>query len=257
VRNLATQLRLRLGAYDRALRADSKLKHDLANEHSDGMIGFERFVLAPLRALASADEPKSTEIIVVDSLDDLDDESLDVGGDHRDATVAGVIALAVSYSSLPQWLRIIASSWPERAAIAPLSGMPTERLDALTELNREDVFARARARLAQELARRTPRMQLGADELDEHTLKLADASGGNLMYATTALKQLGDNKILLDEMDALPHGLEQFFAASFARRTDRSRPAGSAAAPRGACCRMRAAQPSRAQRRALRRAPIV
>jgi len=212
LRNIAIQLRLKLAGYNNALKADTKLEQDLASSNIDGRSGFDRLVLAPLRALAGADEPKSVLLIVVDSLD----ESLHVGRDERDRrdTVGGVLADVVKNNSLPSWLRIVASLRPERAAAVPLCDMRMEQLEALVEANHADVLELVRARLPAIVGATAPTDVLDADALGERARTLAQCANGNFMWATAALEQLNRGNISLDAIGSLPPGLERLYAAS-------------------------------------------
>jgi hypothetical protein len=208
VRNVAIQLRLRLAAYD---RADDRPERELASAQLGGPSSFQRIVLAPLRALAGDDVPKSAQLIVVDSLD----ESRHHGRrDERAPTIADLIAHAAGKDLLPSWLRIVASTRPELAVVEPFRGMRIEALSEQADANRADVSELVRARLPALVG-----AQLGAGVLDKAARTLAEKSDGNFVYATAALEQLGvSTATTLDALLAtLPSTLEEVYAEWFQR----------------------------------------
>jgi hypothetical protein len=223
VRNLSAQLRRLLPAYDAALRTVlANAKHELAGVQLDAQSSFERTILAPLRALGEADLPvgQTPLLIVIDSLD----ESLQADdGRNGRGTVAGLVAKAVRAGSLPPWLRVIASSRQDRAAVRPLSdmGMREEHLESLGDANRQALLQFARGRLPSV----SPRA-LSAEEIEVYAGKLADASRGNFLYAVAILEGLRPvatraglrpGKIALDDFDSLPDGVAELYERSLAR----------------------------------------
>lgn len=199
VRDLAAQLARVLPLYAAALRAPG-LAPDLAPAAiaADPRSAFERLVVIPLAGLAG---PDAARLVVLDSLDEA-----------RAGAGLGVPDLLRDWAArLPPWLRLLASSRPDPAALAGFEAARTLRLAAADPLNRADLEAWLAARLA------APEYAggRGGGKTETAAALIAARSEGNFLYAREALAGLAADPGF--DPETLPRGLAGLYGRFFER----------------------------------------
>ncbi len=193
VRGLAAQLTRSVPGYAAAIRAPetSRLLYPSESD-ADPASALEGAVLTPLAALA---DPGGKRMIVLDALD----EALSTGMGRQGRSVLEL--LAPRLDRLPPWLRILATSRPDPAAIRGFEAAHRLRLDEVDERNRAD--------LRDWLDQRLP---------PEQAARLAVVANGSFLYARLATEALtqADRAFSVEDLPPRLTGLfSQFFARSF------------------------------------------
>ena len=190
VNSLIAQLVLRLEGFDEAL-ARSPLQTQVGRPLEDPASVFEACVLEPLTRLAPPrDGPR---LLLVDALD----EAL-----THAARPNIVDILGTRLQRFPPWLRLLATTRPERPVLQRLGALARRVIDAEDARNRED------------LDRYLERQLNGAAQA---RTALGQAAAGNFLFAVMALDALRNGWADLADITRLPPGLSSLYALSFDR----------------------------------------
>ena len=192
VRSLAAQLGRAVPGYAAAVRAPETARLlSPAFCDADPASALEGAVFAPLASLAPPDG--GARLIVLDALD----EALSTGADRQGRAVPEL--LAPRLERLPSWLRVLATSRPDPAALRGFERARRLRLDEGDERNRADLDAWLGQRLPELAARRLGRL-----------------ANGSFLYARLAVEALGRADLGFD-LEGLPPGLTSLFSRFFQR----------------------------------------
>jgi hypothetical protein len=217
VRSLAGQLADALPAYRALLEADDakELRETLDQANQKPLPAFDQAVLAPLRRIEA---PATQLLLVIDALDEALDYRPEAGGSSRNTIVD---LLAKEARNLPPWLRVLATSRrrPEVVESLRQGFFSIEEINAEEARNLADIHDYVVARCEQEpLAAILSRADLSASETAE---VLQAKSGGKFLYAVRVLNDLASGGLTLENrqtLDALPPGMDGFYADTFQRR---------------------------------------
>ncbi len=193
VRSLAAQLSASVPGYAAALRApDTARLLTPGFSDSDPASALEGAIVAPLIDLAP---PEGIRWIVLDALD----EALggDVSGRPRGPLVPALLAPRIQ--RLPSWIRLLATSRPDPAALRGFEAARRLRLDAADARNCAD--------LDQWLASRLP---------EATATRLANLAAGNFLYARLAVEALNRGDLGSD-LAGLPPALAGLYSRFFQR----------------------------------------
>jgi tetratricopeptide (TPR) repeat protein len=161
---------------------------------------FRELIVEPTRSMPAPVRPR---LIIVDSLDE-------AASQHGETVVDVLVKQAID---LPAWLRIIATSRPEKPILRRIQRLSPFPLQAERPENLDDLSAYIRQRLADaSLATR-----VGADA-GAVARRLEELSDGNFLYATGALEALEDGTFTVADLGRLTPGLTDFYATTFAKR---------------------------------------
>ncbi len=218
MRSLAAQFAEALPAYRRSLEADNaaELRRWLDEANLDPARAFEQAVLAPLVALDPAPEQ---QLFVVDALDEAQDPAKAAG---LDAHSTIVVLLARYAKRLPPWLKLLATSRRRPDVLKPLrQAFSLKEIDAEEARNLADLRSYAVALCNRPpLRERLLTAQLTPDEVAKF-LSNERQSRGKFLYVVRVLKDLVSGEIPLAsqaDLEALPPGLDGFYADAFQRR---------------------------------------
>ena len=221
VRSLAAQLAESLPAYRKKLEADvaTELRRWLDESNKDPARALEQAVLAPLAALDPAPEP---QLLVVDALDEAQDPVTTAvpGSSHT------IVALLARYAKrLPPWLKLLATSRRRPDVLKDLrQNFTLKEIDAEEARNLADLRTYAVVRCLQSPLRE---ILLQADLTPEEVgkfLSTQQQSSGKFLYVERVLKDLQTRIPPLGsraDLEALPPGLDGFYADAFHRRFPR------------------------------------
>ncbi len=169
---------------------------------------FRTLVADPLRKIRDRLQVDQPWTFIVDGLDE---SVAEIGFGLADL-------LADSAARVPDFLRIVVTSRPDRSILArfEVDGIQCRHLDAGGEPNRRDVSAYIKRRLdGLYESGRVPR-QAGT------TSKLAELADGNFLFARLTLDALGEGdpwtRMDLDDLGALPRKLGGLYHAMFRKR---------------------------------------
>jgi hypothetical protein len=217
VHSLAGQLADALPAYRALLEADDakELRETLDQANQKPLPAFNQAVLAPLRRIEA---PATRRLLVIDALDEALDYRPEAGGSSRYTIVD---LLAKEARNLPGWLRVLATSRRRDEVLKPVREgfFSIEEINAEEAENLADIHAYVQARCEQEpLAPILSRAGLSAGETAE---VLQTKSGGKFLYAVRVLNDLASGALTFENrhtLDALPPGMDGFYADTFQRR---------------------------------------
>jgi WD40 repeat protein len=218
VRSLAAQFADAIPAYRRTLEADhaAELRRWLDEANKDPARAFEQAVLAPLAAL---DPPPQSQLLVVDALD----ESQDPAAAARPDAPPSIVALLARYARrLPPWLKLLATSRRRPDVLNTLSqAFSLKEINAEESRNLADLRRYALAQCnCSSLLERLQLAQLTPDEVAAF-LSSEQQSSGKFLYVARVLNDLSAGRLPLQrraDLEALPPGLEGFYADAFQRR---------------------------------------
>jgi WD40 repeat protein len=206
VRSIAAMIAGKLEDYA-ALLADPNLR-EILNEAScreDPGSAFERAVLTPLQHLHAPAE--GARYLLVDALD----EALLVPPGQLDI----VSMLASRLDRLPPWLRLIATTRKEPAVLERLAGLAAEEIEAESPENLYDLRTYIHGRL--ESPALAEQVRESKESVADLTVRLAERSEGNFLYARQALDGISIGIHSLIALNSLPPGLRGLYADRFAR----------------------------------------
>jgi hypothetical protein len=210
VRNVAAMIASRHPAYEALL--DQAPYRDVLTEQfttADPASAFEEGVLAALERCGPPGPGRWT--LVVDALDEAAEAPAD--------GAAGIVELlAGRIQRFPQWLKLVATSRPERDVTDLFVNLKPLVIEPHDVANIRD--------LRRYIADRLSEQPLAAKvEASRHTAawaakKIGDAAGGNFLYAEQALEALNDGLLDIDELGTktLPPGLTKQYLLFFRRR---------------------------------------
>jgi WD40 repeat protein len=153
-----------------------------------------------LRApLAEMDPPADSCLVLIGALD----VAVNYGGD------ANLVRLLAELDDLPPWVRFLCTSRPERRVLRHFQPASLHVLDAGSDENLADVRQYVTRR-----ARRGPlgeRLQAAAVVPQALAERLGALSSGNFLYTRVVLDDIGSGQQSLDDLDALPPGLDTVY----------------------------------------------
>ena len=155
-----------------------------------------------LRApLAEMDPPAAPCLIVVGGLD----AAVTYGGD------ANLVRLLADLEDLPPWVRFVCTSQPDRRVLRYFQPSFLYRLDAGSDENLADVRQYVGLRAQQgELCACLQAAGVSPQALAD---RLVTLSAGNFLYTRVVLDDVGSGQQRLDDLDALPPGLDTVYHA--------------------------------------------
>jgi WD40 repeat protein len=217
VQSLAAQLKEQLPAYRKALEDDSatSLRESLNRAEAEPLLAFQQAVVAPLDTIPA---PATQRLLAIDALDEALDYRPEVGGSNRYTIVD---LLAKEARNLPTWLRVLATSRRHDEVLKPLREgfFSIEEINAEEAENLADIHAYVKARCEQEPL--TPILSLAGLSASDTADVLQAKSGGKFLYAVRVLNDLASGALKLKSrqgLDALPPGMDGFYADTFQRR---------------------------------------
>ena len=149
---------------------------------------FRELVVEPARRVP---RPESTQILVVDSLDE--------AATRAGETIADL--LLDQAPDLPPWLRVVATTRPESEILERLRALSTFELQADRPENTQDLAEFVHSRLVDERAAN----------------RVAALAEGNFLYAHMATEALAAGTITAEELAGLPAGVSDYLAVAFRR----------------------------------------
>jgi WD40 repeat protein len=161
-----------------------------------------------LRApLVHVDPPAGPCLILVGGLD----AAVAYGGD------ANLVRLLAELDDLPPWVRFLCTSQPDRRVLRHFPPDAVRALDARSDENLADVRRYVELRVQQaELCRR---LQAAAVEPQALVERLVALSTGNFLYTRVVLNDICAGQQSLDDLQALPPGLDSVYHAFLRRFT--------------------------------------
>ena len=217
VQSLAAQLKEQLPAYRKALEDDSatSLRESLNRAEAEPLLAFQQAVVAPLAKIPA---PATRRLLAIDALDEALDYRPEAGGSSRYTIVD---LLAKEARNLPPWLRVLATSRRRDEVLNPLRQgfFSIEEINAEEAENLADIHAYVKARCEQEPL--TPILSLAGLSASDTADVLQAKSGGKFLYAVRVLNDLASGALTLENrqsLDALPPGMDGFYADTFQRR---------------------------------------
>jgi WD40 repeat protein len=201
VRSLAAQIGSRIEGY-RAALDDPAVRDQLveAAAEADPASAFEAAILAPLARLDASND--GVRYLLLDALD----EAL-----GRPAGTTIVDLLATRMQRFPPWLRLVATTRPEPRVLRRLRGLTATVLHADDPRNARDVRRYVEQRLGEPPLRRA----IGRAQAVED--RLIESSAGNFLVVATSLHAIERGLVSIDELAALPPGLDSRYETYFDR----------------------------------------
>jgi WD40 repeat protein len=213
VRNLAAQLAVALPAYRELVEADVAVQEWLDGALADPGTALEAAILGPLSRLA----PPGPRVVLIDALDEaleLDTTPAPASA-HRGTTLLSL--LSGKAPRFPPWLRLLATTRPNpRVQGQLLHAFGLKEIDAGSDTNQDDL-----RRYILRRAHREPiasRLRNGARSAVWLVDTLASHTQGKFLYAVRAMRDLELGHMGLDDLAALPPGMDSFYFDAFDRR---------------------------------------
>ena len=191
VANVVAALASRLPSF-----GDEVARRHPEEAREDAASAFHQLVVEPAHVI---DPPEAPQLVIVDALDE---------AATRDGETI-VDLLAVHAQSLPRWLRVVATTRPEAHVTRRLKALAPVELPAARRENLEDV--------GEYLEDRLKEADLGEDAMESTVMALSEKAAGNFLYAKLVADALLAGDISQAEIDALPPGLDAFYALAFGR----------------------------------------
>ena len=163
----------------------------------DAKSAFRQLVVEPAHVF---EPPEVPQLVIVDALDEA---SLREG-----ETIVDL--LAAHAAALPRWLRLVATSRPERAVTDKLKSLGLVEISAASAENLDDL----RAYLVKRLEASS---SLPPDCRDATAAAIAEKAAGNFLYARMAADAVGNGVLSPDDIERLPSGLDAFYALTFGK----------------------------------------
>jgi WD40 repeat protein len=153
-----------------------------------------------LRApLAEMDPPAVSCLVLIGALD----AAVTYGGE------ANLVRLLAELDDLPPWVRFVCTSRPERRVLRHFQPSAQYVLDAGSDENLADVRQYVTRRTGKEdLCRRLQAAAVAPQALAD---RLVELSTGNFLYTRVVLDDIGSGQQQLDDLDALPPGLDTVY----------------------------------------------
>ncbi len=167
---------------------------------------FDQGLIAGLHQLPAP--PDGIRYLLIDALD----EALILGEGQPNI----VTLLSTRLDRLPAWLRIVATTRREPEVLNRLSGLRAASLDAHRQDNLDDIDHFIEARLqTPNLAERLAASRVPLAIVQQ---KLREKGDGNFLYVSQALQDIERDNYSFGRLEELPHGLNQWYEAWFARK---------------------------------------
>ncbi|NQT15432.1 MAG: TIR domain-containing protein, partial [Planctomycetes bacterium] len=205
VRSMAAMIASKLDRYGAQLD-DAEVKELLSEAacRDDPASSFERGILTPLESLHAPEE--GVRFILIDALD----EAL-----LHQGPVNIVDMLAPKMERLPGWLRIVATTRKAPDVLQRLRGLRAQELDAQDPRNLVDLDDYLQLRLVN--PHFTQALDAAQATAEQVATTLRVCSEGNFLYARQALDGLERGTVRVEELDALPPGLDGLYRDFFRR----------------------------------------
>src|SRR5579884_655413 len=198
VRSIAYQLSTQIPEYEQVLNELNwetlqpvlKGASTQAEQFDRAVTLFNTLIGAELQKITPPDGPR---IIVVDALDEAE----------RDGCNPLVELIAKSFEEGPSWLRLLATTRPDKKVMGALSRFESLELAPDTEENQNDIRQYATQRLAEiqcDDASRTNAVQA-----------IVDRSGGIFLYARWVCYNLKKGYLKVDQSSSFPRGLDDVY----------------------------------------------
>lgn len=199
VRSLAAMIASKLDSFAAQLE-DVEAKQILSEEYCerDPASAFQAGVLTPLHSI---DPPEGGDrYILIDALDE---------AVMYQTSGPNILDVLVSrLDQLPHWLRIVATSRNDERVLFRLKKLNAKPIEADDPRNVEDLKAYLNQRL------NTPEIRARLEQAgaDQSTVRdtLLEKSEGIFLYLKEALDAIAKGQLNVDELDALPPGLDDF-----------------------------------------------
>ena len=154
---------------------------------------FEELIAKPLNNLIDGERDKA--VILIDGLDEASDE----------CTNEIAFLLAKELTKLPKWIGIILTSRPDEYVSVSFKQYQSINLNDYVEENNGDIQLFINEKLS-------------SFEVDKETNDLLlKKINGNFLYASLLVNSLIDKTYSIDNLEALPNGLESFYYQNFRR----------------------------------------
>jgi hypothetical protein len=158
--------------------------------------------------LASMPAPPHPVLFVIDSLD----EAVTWRGEEN------LVTLFSSLGDLPPWVRFFCTARPERRVLSYFPDAALYPLDVLSGENQNDLRRYVDLRTKHRaLKKRLLREGLAKPALTRRVLELAR---GNFLYTRVLLDDIQAGRQPLDDLDALPHSLDEIYHRFLRRFSD-------------------------------------
>jgi len=209
VQSVAAMIASQLDAYAEQLETPA-LQDRLADTfcQNNSVTAFYDAILTPLSRLAAP--PGGCRYLLIDALD----EALLLSRDNLDHLNL-VSLLAPELEKLPGWLRVVATTRPEKKVLRALGGLRAVVLDSQGPGNRQDIDAYIALRL--QAPALVERLTASGRNESEVRRQLCEAGGSNFLYVQQALLNLERDRYRFDQLDRLPQGLDGIYADFFQR----------------------------------------
>jgi WD40 repeat protein len=167
----------------------------------------ESLLTAPLAAMAAPAEPV---IILLDSLD----EAFTYNPNENLAT------LLAGLHNLPGWVRIILTTRPEERVLSFFHSIPRHVVAAESQMNRNDIQRYVKNRVAARSLR--ARLQAASKPVgrEEFIARVTELADGNFLYTKILLNDIENGTQSLDNLAALPAGLDEIYTRFLLRIAD-------------------------------------
>ena len=195
VMSIAFQLASQLPAY--AERLQLLPLEDLVAA-GDARTLFDRLLVQPLSG--GFPEPGGRRLVIIDALDEA------ARGTQDDA----IEICSSEFVKTPSWLRLVVTSLPDSTIENAFASFATERLDATSDKNRQDIQTFVDIQLRELLTK--------TRQADHAVQSIVDLSGGSFLYAAQAVQEIIDGHLSLDRADQLPRGVAGILQSLFARQ---------------------------------------
>jgi WD40 repeat protein len=152
------------------------------------------------RSLAALpNQPVKPVLLLIDSLD----EAVTFKGDNN------LVTLLAEANDLPQWVRFLFTTRPERRVLRYLAHMQPYTLAAESQMNRNDIRKYIENRVSNE--KMQARLQSANVELQTLVNRLTELSTGNFLYIKILINDIEAGRQLLDDLSALPRSLDEIY----------------------------------------------
>ncbi len=188
IRSIAFQIATRLPDYRKLLLMLPEIG-DLNQKQSSEL--FDYLILNPLRS--TIDGGRQRYLIVIDALDEAREDL------HN--PLADIIASHAG--RLPEWIRIVITSRPEKDVTVPLQHLKPFVFDAENEENRSDIRNYLHHRLSSKFE--------GRQDVDNLIENILHKSEGAFLYAEHICNDILFGYLSIDGIDTFPQGLGQVF----------------------------------------------
>jgi WD40 repeat protein len=171
----------------------------------DAQTEAEILLQAPLAALPAPPQPA---LFVIDSLD----EAVTWRGD------VNLVTLFSNLGDLPPWVRFFCTTRPERRVLSYFPDAKIYPLDVLSGENQADLRRYVDMRTKQQALKK--RLTAEGQAMPAFTRRVLELARGNFLYTRVLLDDVQAGRQPLENLDALPHSLDEIYHRFLRRFSD-------------------------------------